>query len=63
MNLTMSPDVANASGSVCASGKSGSCTDQFGNWNFNPSQRSLRQRSAMRARSSTRCGMPRCLSR
>src|SRR5882672_5983135 len=61
MKATISADVANASGSVCGNGKSGSRTDQFGNWNFSPSQRSLRQRSAIRCRSSTRCATPRCL--
>src|SRR5581483_10282942 len=43
-------------------GKSGSFTDQFGNWKCRPSQRSLRQRSATRLRSTTRCGRPRLLS-
>jgi hypothetical protein len=54
MNPAMSAAVANASGSLWGKGKSGNRTDQFGNWNFNPSQRSLRQRSAIRCRSSTR---------
>src|SRR5215211_2397996 len=63
MNAMISPDDAKASGSLCGNGKSGSRTDQFGNWNFSPSQRSLLQRSAMRCRSSTTCARLRCLSR
>src|SRR5882724_4550205 len=63
MNLMISPVPANASGSSCGKGKSGSRTDQLGNWKRRLSQRSLRQRSAMRWRSSTRCGRPRCFSR
>ena len=43
--------VQKPSGSVCGKGKSGSFTDQLGNWKRRPSQRSVRQRSAMRARS------------
>jgi len=54
MNLTISAADANASGSLCGNGKSGSRTDQFGNWNCKPSQRSLRQRSAILCRSSTK---------
>src|ERR1700675_1717326 len=63
MNFTIAPVPEKASGSLCGNANSGNRTDQFGNWNFRPSQRSLRQRSAMRCRSSTRCGNPRCLSR
>src|SRR5947207_14697121 len=63
MNAIISADDAKASGSVCGNEKSGSRTDQFGNWNFSPSQRSLLQRSAIRCRSSTRCFKLRCLSR
>src|SRR5689334_11090499 len=63
MKLRISPVVAKASGSLCGNAKSGSRTDQFGNWKRRPSQRWLRQRSAMRWRSSTRCERPRCFSR
>jgi len=44
MNLMISPVPANASGSSCGKGKSGSRTDQLGNWKRRLSQRSLRQR-------------------
>src|SRR6266481_9971242 len=63
MNAIISADDAKASGSVCGKENSGSRTDQFGNWNFSPSQRSLRQRSAIRCRSSTRWARPRCFNR
>src|SRR6478672_5079360 len=63
MNCTISPVAAKPSGSVWGKENSGRFTDQLGNWNFSPSQRSLRQRSAMRCRSSTRWARPRCLSR
>ena len=36
MNLMMSPLPANASGSLCGNGKSGSRTDQFGKLEFQP---------------------------
>src|ERR1700681_3458143 len=62
MNFTIASVPEKASGSSCRNENSGSRTEQFGNWNFSPSQRSLRQRSAMRCRSSTRCERPRCLS-
>src|ERR1700759_3955137 len=61
MKPAIAPRSAKPSGSSCGKEKSGSRTDQFGNWNFNPSQRSLFQRSPMRPRSSTRCGKARRL--
>jgi hypothetical protein len=49
---------------ACENAKSGRLPDQFGNWNFNPSPRSLRQRSAIRARLPTPDAIiRRCFSR